>query len=165
VGVLFNYASRRLKLDRYNRSTQSGSFFQTACGRERRSTGRRISGESHPCIDCIRDLGSVWAVFCNRCQFAAIKRSKQLTRISLITVHIELIGACRCFDMLIRFDGIHPGGPASACVRIRPATVGLQNPTEADNPGCNFDVDKGEIRPKEKWPLTMSGDDKLVEAR
>lgn len=66
--------------------------------------------------------------------------------------------------MLIGFKSIHPGGPAGPCLRIRPATVGFQDSTEADDPWCNFDIDKREIRSKEKGPLVASSRDKLVEA-
>lgn len=54
---------------------------------------------------------------------AAIIWMGLLTGISLIAVHVKLIGTRRRFDMLICFKSVYPGGPTGAFLSIGPAAV------------------------------------------
>lgn len=58
---------------------------------------------------------------------------------------------------------MHPGGPTSPRLGVRPTTVRFQYSTQSENPWSDLDVDKRDGRSKEEWAVGMSGVDQLLE--
>jgi hypothetical protein len=85
------------------------------------------------------------------------------TGISLITVQIQIICACGGLDMFIPFDSVHPRGPSTSSLRIRPTPIGLQYSTQSEHPGRELDIDKRNIRTEKVWPVDMRGIDEFAD--
>ncbi len=76
--------------------------------------------------------------------------SAQLTRIPLIAIHIQIIHTRRRPHALIPLHRVHPACPAAPWFRSGPVAVGREHAFEAEDPGRELDVHKGDVGAEEE---------------
>jgi len=85
------------------------------------------------------------------------------TGVSLITVQIQIICTRGGLDMFIPLNSVHPCRPSTPPLRIRPTPIGLQYSAESEHPRRELDINKGNTRTEEVWPVDMRGIDEFVD--
>lgn len=140
--------------------TPRKSIFETAKAcREHNTSRHTILGTAATLNGCLPDLkvctgqyprsptasSSLWQCPSIIDRLLQFTRSWSIVRIPLIALEIELIATRGVLYPLIILNSLYPSLPAAANLRVRPSTIRLQDPAQAQHPGSKRDVDKGDL--------------------